>query len=209
MAKKEEKVTKVLHKEEFAEEINKVNIEEVKASMYEEIKKKVESEYVKDNKENKKGNQGNIKRKEILDKQMLVPIMNVTNGKLIYQSRKSGSEFQFEQYGDIEYIEIYELLTMRSSQRKFLDEPFVIVLDDEVADYLGLSNMYRKLTHATEIEGIFDLPLEKFTDVVKSAPKGLAHLIVSKAKEKIESKQLDSVQKVQVLEEVYNVQLTG
>ena len=140
---------------------------------------------------------------------MLVPIMNVTNGKLVYQSRKSGSEFQFEQYGDIEYIELYELLTMRSSQRKFLDEPYVIVLDDEVADYLGLSNMYKKLTHATEIDRIFKLPLEQFTNIVESTPKGLAHLIISKAKEKIATGEFDSVQKIQVLEEIYKVQLSN
>jgi hypothetical protein len=150
----------------------------------------------------------NIRRKEMLDKQMLVPIMNVTNGKLIYQSRKTGSEFRFERYGDIEYMELYELLTMRSSHRRFLDEPFIIVLDEEVAEFLGLSKSYEKLTHATEIDGIFDFPLEQFKDVIESIPKGLAHLVVSKAKEKIETKQLDSVQKVQAIENVFNVKIS-
>jgi len=65
-----------------------------------------------------KAKEKNIRRKEMLDKQMLVPIMNVTNGRLIYQSRKTGSEFRFERYGDIEYMELYELLTMRSGHRR-------------------------------------------------------------------------------------------
>jgi hypothetical protein len=155
-----------------------------------------------------KAKEKNIRRKEMLDKQMLVPIMNVTNGRLIYQSRKTGSEFRFERYGDIEYMELYELLTMRSGHRRFLDEPFIIVLDEEVAEFLGLSNSYKKLTHATEIDGIFDFQLEQFEDVIESIPKGLAHLVVSKAKEKIESKQLDSVQKVQAIEKVFNVKIS-
>jgi hypothetical protein len=201
MVKKETKGTSLI-KEEIAEEIN---LDEMKKKIEEEMYAKAMSEIKEELKEPTK--EKNIRRKEMLDKQMLVPIMNVTNGRLIYQSRKTGSEFQFERYGDIEYIELYELLTMRSSQRKFLDEPFVIVLDDDVADYLGLTNNYRKLTHATEIDGIFDLPLEHYTDVIKSAPKGLAHLIVSKAKEKLENKQLDSVQKVQVIEDIYNVEI--
>lgn len=150
----------------------------------------------------------NIRRKEMLDKQMLVPIMNVTNGRLIYQSKKTGSEFQFERYGDIEYMELYELLTMRSSHRRFLDEPFIIVLDEEVAEFLGLTKSYKNLTHATEIDGIFDFPLEQFEDVIESIPKGLAHLIVSKAKEKMKSKVLDSVQKVQAIEKVFNVKIS-
>ena len=212
MAKKENNKENV--KEEFAEEVNAVDIDELKAQMYEEVKKQVEADLltkqsIEELKEEKATTVKSIQRKEAIDKQMLVPIMNVTNGKLVYQSRKSGSEFQFEQYGDIEYIELYELLTMRSSQRKFLDEPYVIVLDDEVADYLGLSNMYKKLTHATEIDRIFKLPLEQFTNIVESTPKGLAHLIISKAKEKIATGEFDSVQKIQVLEEIYKVQLSN
>jgi hypothetical protein len=203
MSKKEAKGTSLM-KEEIAEEIN---LDEMKAKIEEEMYTKAFNEIKEELKQSTK--QKNIMRREMLDKQMLVPIMNVTNGRLIYLSKKTGSEFQFEKYGDIEYIELYELLTMRSSHRKFLDEPFVIVLDDEVADYLGLTNNYKKLTHATEIDGIFKFPLEHFTDVIKSTPKGLAHLIVSKAKEKIQTGELDSVQKIQALEEIYNVKLTS
>lgn len=190
-----------------------IDLEEMKAQMYQEIMEQVKKDLTNEKKEEivmkTPTLEPKIKRKESLDKQMLVPIMNVTNGKLIYQSKRSGSEFQFEKYGDIEYIEVYELLTMRSSQRRFLDEPYVIVLDDEVAEYLGLSNNYKKLTHATEISRIFDLPLERYKEVVQSAPKGLAHLIVSTAKEKLANGELDSVQKVQALEEVYNVELSN
>lgn len=216
MAKKESVVNKSIVKEEFAEEINSVSAEELaelKAQLYEEALKQVEADLltkksIEDLKEQEKATVGKtIMRKESIDKQMLVPIMNVTNGKLVYQSKKSGSEFQFENYGDIEYIELYELLTMRSSQRKFLDEPYVIVLDDEVTDYLGLSTLYKKLTHATEIDRVFTLPLEQFKNIIESTPKGLAHLIISKAKEKIQTGEFDSVQKIQALEEIYNVQL--
>jgi hypothetical protein len=208
MAKKEDNT-----KEEVANEISVVDIEKLKTQMYEEVKKQIEADFLlqKTTVEAKEKITPNkpFQRKEALDKQMLVPIMNVTNGTLIYQSRKSGSEFQFDRYGDIEYIELYELLTMRSSQRKFLDEPMVIVLDDEVADYLGLTRLYKKLTHATEIDRIFNMPLDQFKDIVESTPKGLAHLIISKAKEKIASGEFDSVQKIQVLEEIYKVQLSN
>ena len=210
MVKKESNSKQENAKEEFAEEVKAIDVEKLKAEMYKEIKEQVEAElFTKEVVQEKSFNDKAIKRKEAIDKQMLVPIMNVTNGKLIYQSKKSGSEFHFEQYGDIEYIELYELLTMRSSQRKFLDEPYVIVLDDEVTDYLGLSNVYKKLTHATEIDRIFKFPLDKFKNIVESTPKGLAHLIISKAKEKIDSGEFDSVQKIQALEEIYNVSLTS
>jgi hypothetical protein len=207
MAKKEDNA-----KEEVANEVSVVDIEKLKTQMYEEVKKQIEADFLLQKAtveaQEKATPNKPFQRKEALDKQMLVPIMNVTNGTLVYQSRKSGSEFQFDRYGDIEYIELYELLTMRSSQRKFLDEPMIIVLDDEVADYLGLTRLYKKLTHATEVDRIFKMPLDQFKDIVESTPKGLAHLIISKAKEKIASGELDSVQKIQVLEEIYKVQLS-
>jgi hypothetical protein len=81
--------------------------------------------------------------------------MNITNGILIYKSKKTGMHLQFEKYGDIEYIEFGELLTMKTSSRKFLEEPWILILDEEVVKYLGLEKLYKKLVHPENIDAIF------------------------------------------------------
>ncbi|HXW03436.1 MAG TPA: hypothetical protein VD651_04155 [Nitrosarchaeum sp.] len=142
-----------------------------------------------------------------MDKDRQVPIMNVTNGGLIYKSMKTGAIYQFEKYGDIEYIELSELLTMRSSKRIFLDEPLLLIMDEEIVEYLNLTKQYEAFKKFSDINSIFELPNTQFKEIVETSPKGFAHLIVSKAKEKMANGELDSVQKVKVIEEFYKIEL--
>lgn len=51
----------------------------------------------------------------------MVACTNMTSGKLIYIStRQMGFTIEWEHEGDVEYIELGELVTMRNSQRAFL-----------------------------------------------------------------------------------------
>jgi hypothetical protein len=52
----------------------------------------------------------------------------------------------------------------------------------------------------------FKLPLEKFEEIVLNAPKGIAQLIVSRAKLKIANQSLDSLAKIKILKEKFNVE---
>lgn len=146
-------------------------------------------------------------KKPSLDKNELIPVMNITNGSLVYQSRKTGMEVKFERYGDIEYLEVGELLTMRSGQRRFLDEPWILIMDNEVVNYLGLDKLYKKLENPQNIDNIFAFDNEAFEEIVKSSPRGYAQLIISRAKIKIKEGTLDSVSKIKILEERFNVEL--
>jgi hypothetical protein len=146
-------------------------------------------------------------KKPTLDKNELIPVMNITNGPLIYQSKKTGMEIKFEKYGDVEYLEVGELLTMRSGQRRFLDEPWIFIMDDEVTEYLGLDKLYKKLVNPSNIDQIFNFNVDHFTEVIKSSPRGYAQLLISRAKEKIKNGSLDSVAKIKALEERFNIEL--
>jgi hypothetical protein len=146
-------------------------------------------------------------KKPSLDKNELIPVMNITNGSLVYQSRKTGLEVKFERYGDIEYLEVGELLTMRSGQRRFLDEPWILILDDEVVNYLGLDKLYKKLENPQNIDNIFSFDNDTFEQVVQSSPRGYAQLIISRARLKIKEGTLDSVSKIKILEDRFNVEL--
>lgn len=142
-----------------------------------------------------------------IDRNMVVPVMNVTNGILVYQSRKTGIELKWEKYGDIEYMDVAELLTMRSSQRRFLDEPFILVMNNEAVDYLGLKKMYDKMIHPDNIDAVFKLSNERFEEVLETAPRGIAYLIIGRAKDKVADGTLDSIAKLKILEEKFNVHL--
>lgn len=145
--------------------------------------------------------------KREIDRFEQIPVMNVTNGQLIYASRKTGAEWLFTNYGDIEYMEFQELLTMRSSQRRFFDEPFIIVMDDDAVEYLGLTKMYANIKSPTQIDATFKLAQADFEEVLEKSPKGIKHLIISRAKQLFESGELDSIKKVNYINEKYGTDI--
>lgn len=144
------------------------------------------------------------KRKADIDRNKIIPVMNVTAGHLVYLSRRSGAEWNWSKYGDIEYMEMQEIVTMRSSQRKFLDEPFILILDDEAVSYLGLERMYEKMIKPNNIDRVFRMSNEEFKDVVEQAPKGIQILIVNRAKQLFDNGELDSVAKINFINEKFN-----
>ncbi|TVX86071.1 hypothetical protein [Paenibacillus agilis] len=166
---------------------------ELMPALLEQARKEVEAERPKAEKSTV---QKNIVKREEIDRFEQIPVMNITNGTLVYASRKTGAEWIFTDYGDIEYMEFQELLTMRSSQRRFFDEPFLLVMDDRVVEHLGLTKMYQNIKNPEQIDVIFKMNQPEFEEIVDKSPKGIKHLIVSRAKKLYDSGELDSVKKL-------------
>lgn len=179
--------------------------QEMLAELKEQARKEVEAEQVA-NATTATASPAVSKRKEI-DRNEMVPIMNVTNGTLIYTSRKTGTELQFSEYGDIEYVDYQELLTMKSGQRRFFDEPFILVMDDDVVDALGLTKMYANMKNPDQIDKIFNMNQREFEDIVEKSPKGIKFLIVSRAKKLYEIGELDSIKKINYLNDRFQTDI--
>ncbi len=181
---------------------------ELEAKIREEIMEKILSEQKSlQEKETTEVVDKKPKRKVDIDRFEQIPVMNTTNGTLIYKSRKTGATYIWSDYGSIEYLEFQELISMRSGDKAFLNEPYVIVLDDDAVDYLGLTKMYETLNKLENIEDIFSLRLEEFKDVIEKAPKGLIHTIVTKARQMHQEGTLDSISKVKYLNEKFNTDI--
>jgi hypothetical protein len=187
-------------------------MEQMKQEMMEQLKeqarKEVEAEQVNTSEATttEPVNHPVSKRMEI-DRFAQIPIMNVTNGKLIYESRKTGAAWRFLNYGDMEYMEFQELLTMRSSQRKFFDEPFILVMDDDAVEHLGLTKMYANIKNPEQIDDVFKLSQLDFEDVLDKSPRGIKHLIISRAKQLYESGELDSIKKINHINDRYQTDI--
>lgn len=171
---------------------------ELMPTLLEQARKEVEAEQKEKHvaKSEESTVQKRVINREEIDRFEQIPVMNVTNGTLVYASRKTGAEWIFTDYGDIEYMEFQELLTMRSSQRRFFDEPFLLVMDDRAVEHLGLTKMYQNISNPGQIDVIFRMNQSEFEEIVEKSPKGIKHLIVSRAKKLYDSGELDSVKKI-------------
>jgi hypothetical protein len=146
-------------------------------------------------------------KKKQIDLSELVPCRNITSGMLIYKSTKTGLEATWSEYGDEEYLEVSELLTMKTSQPKFLKEPWLLVDDEEVADYLGLTKMYANLIPVDELDYFFEKDAKEIAEILPLLPKGSRELVADKARKLIEANELDSTKVIRLLEQELKVDL--
>lgn len=148
------------------------------------------------------------KRKKI-DRTDEVPCRCVTDGELIYVSRRNGyMTIEWSGYGDTQYVEVGELMNMKGSQAKFLTEPWLIIEDEEVVEHLGLKRMYDEMIPIDDIEGfILTSSLEDLIKVAKKSPKGIQKLITDKSRKLVQTRELYDNRKIEALGTALNIDL--
>lgn len=147
------------------------------------------------------------KRREKLPNDMLVECQNLTAGKLIYISkRQNGYKIVWSNPGDVEEIELGELITMRNSQPKFFSKNWV-GMDEEILRYLGVDTYYKNIPSFEDFDGVFELPLEEMQVALSNLPKGLHDTFAYKASELINSGAIDSVKTIRYLCEVFGLEI--
>jgi hypothetical protein len=148
-----------------------------------------------------------VKKKRIIERDEVVACRNLTSGKLIYISKKTGLETVWSVYGDEEYLEVGELLTMRSSQPKFLKNPWLLIDDEEVVEYLGLKSIYDTILPVDELDSLFDLTVNEVRNILPKLPKGLRDLLAEKARQGIQDGTLNNLQVIRLLEQELKLDL--
>jgi hypothetical protein len=136
-----------------------------------------------------------------------IPVVNFTNGTLFYRSKKSGRVWDLVGFGAKDYMEMDELIAMRSSNPKLLTNPSLIILDDEAVNHLGLTELYKNIRMPDEIDKLFDMKFDEFVAVLSKSPVGMKQLIVNRAKVLIESGELDSRRIIKAIETECKVHL--
>ena len=146
-------------------------------------------------------------KKQQIDRDSLISCYNLTSGKLTYISRKTGLQTVWSNYGDVEYIDFAELLTMKASQPKFLNEPWIFVEDEEVVNQLGLKEMYKNIIPVDEVDDFFKLNVNKAREILPKLPKGMKELIGEKARKGIQDGSLSNLQLIRLLEQELHLDL--
>lgn len=149
-----------------------------------------------------------VKRKKQIDLDILVSCRNVTDGLLVYISKKTGLETIWSEYDAEEMLTVGELLTMKASQPKFLKEPWLIIDDEEVAEHLGLTKMYENTVAIEDLDNFFELPIDEMEKVLIKLPKGSRETVSIRARKKIEDETLYDTRKIRLLEDKLKIDLS-
>lgn len=147
------------------------------------------------------------RKKQQIDRDEMVLCRNLTSGGLIYKSNRSGIEVVWDNYGDEEWIDVGELLTMKASQPKFLREGWILIDDEEIAQYLGVKKVYDELASLVDLEGFFELPTKEAKQILLKLPKGVKETIGEIAKKKVVDNTIKNFQLLRVLEQELKIDL--
>lgn len=167
--------------------------------------KKEEKENIKDNFENKnieqKRKSRSIKNDELID------VMNYTTGRLVYINPRSQQEWTFEGFGASDQIPFSELRTMKSMYPKFLFEPWMIILDEDVVQMLGLSKLYENILKPSEIDMFYKMNEKQMEKFLLKAPNNMKTLLIDITKEKIKNKEFGDLFKIKHMENILDAKI--
>lgn len=146
------------------------------------------------------------KKRKKLPADMLVECKNITMGKLIYISKKqNGYEIVWSNPGDIEEIELGELMSMRNSQPRFFTQNWIGIEDEDVLRYLKVEKYYNGVPSFEDYDDIFTKPLDEIKVIIANLPAGIKETLGYKAAELINDGTIDSVKTVKYLCEAFSL----
>lgn len=150
-----------------------------------------------------------------LPRDMYVPCVSmVRSGKLIYASkRQMGYSVIWRNYMDTQYIELAELMAMRSSDPMFFSENWIMIDDefehkDAVIQKLRIKDMYANTPNMIELERLFIIPVDEMIHKIKSMSVSLKESVYLHAKEAVENGTLDSMRRIKAIEGVLGKSIT-
>lgn len=147
------------------------------------------------------------KVKTIADNTMVVVRSNV-KGELVYKSTKTGLMWTFHDYGDEDTMEFSELRNMVSSQRKFVEEGWIEILDEDVKKALKVERYEKNTISAEDIDELFEMNPEELKEIISSVKPSAKALIFDIAKEKYGTGELYDIRTIRAIEEVVGVALS-
>lgn len=137
----------------------------------------------------------------------LVACSNGTYGKLIYISSRTGETHEWDEYGDTEYFELSELVTMRNSQKRFFTENWIMIDDIDVLQFLGVEKYYEKALNSEDMDALFEFSPDEVKEKIQGMTDGMKNTVAFCASERIQNGTLDSRKMITALENALGTEL--
>lgn len=141
------------------------------------------------------------------DMNEMISVISIVKGGLTYQSKaQRGYTVEWGEFLEESWMEYKELVTMRNTQKAFFTNPWIICEWDVLED-LKVTQYYKNIIDLSNLDDIFKKRPDELRETLEKVPTGIRALVVDRAYELIQNKELDSMNVIEVIEEVCNVDL--
>ena len=147
-------------------------IKQITKQVREEVTKEFESKMV-DTSVDKPIYKTNRRKKEeynfdLTDK---VPVKNVSFGGVGHIDTR-GRAVIWNEFGDVVYMSIEDVLNMQSTNPVLLNEPKLMVEDEEIAQYLDKTEVYDAIEEINNLQDFFKKDIKYVEEIIGKLPEG-------------------------------------
>ena len=138
----------------------------------------------------------------------LIPCVSITVGGLHLIGAKSGDIYHWTNIGDVTEVEYRDLLVEVRNHSFYVYEPAFIIQDDDfLSQHDDILVRYGRLYTPADIEQVLALPAPQLESTLKKMPVGAQNAVRDLAVRKIDTGELDSIQRIKVLDAFFGTEM--
>jgi len=143
-----------------------------------------------------------------------VPCRSAVRGGLTYISKRTnGYQIEWNDFGDPQYIEFQELMSMRNTDLRFFKDNWIVIEDtdeytaQEIMDALRVSQYYKTSIDIDNFDSLFNESADEIETKVSKMSSGLKDTVAMRAKQLYNDGKLYDLRCIKALEKSLGVEL--
>lgn len=136
----------------------------------------------------------------------LIEVKSVTYHGLTYVCPKTGSIYNWDEYGKVELMTMQELITMNSNSPTFLTDPNILIEDEDVVRKLRLEEVYKTFLDEDTIMELIHRPMAELKLSLDATAPAIKSKIFDIVKREV-GKSLTDFSRVRFFESYFNTTL--
>lgn len=142
-----------------------------------------------------------------IDLHQIITVRNGFQGTLIYKDKRTGADYRWDGFGDVQDIELGELRSARGSAKKFFENNWFLFDEDWIPEYLGMGKYYKHALNSEDFDELFEKSPEEIEKTISELGEGQRKSVAYRARQLIASGEIDSRKIVSTLERCLGVEL--
>lgn len=135
-----------------------------------------------------------------------IVIMSGASGSFKHTSR-DGRVWKFTKFGQTDKMPYKELLMIKNICPNVFEGGYIVVLNKDVQDILGLSQIYKNIITPENLNLMFKKDIAELEAFIDSLPQGMKVTFVHKAREMYNSRQLYDIRVVEMIQNKFGFSL--
>jgi len=138
-----------------------------------------------------------------------IPCRSIVSGGLYMSGIKSHIMYEWSDNGDVTEVEYQDIVAAIRSNVSYISKPYFIIEDEDIiAQFPQLNKIYASMYSFKDLRDVLtELSPKSMKTTILSLPDGAKESIKNIASQMISNGTLDSVQKIKILDEIFDTEL--